>query len=804
MPENPQVYPFRRNENAVPTGTAGSSSIAAALTSPKKAWKISYLTVAFMIAGFFLGRAEILGGLYPFGPAFAVAATLQYRRSGFLYVLPVLAGQIMSLHSGMFVYGIITLLLWGIFLFYHSIDGKKQWLVVPAVVLAVVAPAHAVYAVFTGPSSYEMMVAVFDGLFAAGLSVIMMLVFRVLRKPASSRRFSTDELVCCFVLLLGCISGLGNVEVAGFSLRDIASRFLVLLAALWGGAGAGAGVGALFGVIPSLSNMTSPVMVGVYAFSGLLAGAFNNFGKFGTVAGFLLGNVLLSLYILNSGSIQNNLITSLIAAVILLLFPSIWLNKWGKAFSQAALKSAKEERGERLLRISARRMRSVAWLFQDLSRNCQDLAQGAVTDPEKNIEMILNSLSRQVCQECTMKHICWNVDVENTYRGVMALFTMAENNGAAYIKDAPENFQKRCSHLKELVAAVNCLYELYCRTNYWQTQRAGTQLLIASQLSGTAQVLEQLSREMGNCAQERAKVEMELAKDLSSRGLPVENVNMMYMTDKSLDLWINFSSCPGEVRCHDGIVNSISALLGKDYSLAEANCSDSCGERCRFRLLEEGARRLDIGKAQLAKDCKGICGDSGSTVLLNEGKQLLLISDGMGTGIKAAKESETAIRILSKLLEAGFNQETAIDTVNTVLMLRGQEESFVTLDICVVDLYSGSAEFVKTGGAPSFIKRGRRVKVVKSDSLPVGMLQTVEKESILEELQVGDLVVMASDGLMDAECRTDIQWLLSLLSQVEIYEAQALAEYLLSKAVAVSGGRLKDDITILVAKVEAA
>jgi len=803
MPENPQVYPFRRNESTMPSGAA-ASSIATALAPPKKAWKISYLTVALMFAGFFLGRAEILGGLYPFGPAFVVAATLQYRRSSFLYVLPVFAGQIMLLQSGIWVYGTITLLLWGIFLFYHSMDGKKQWLIVPAVVLAVVAPVHAVSAVFAGPSSYAMMVAVFDGLFAAGLSIIMMLVLRVLKKPLASRRLSADELVCCFVLLLGCVSGLGSVELAGFSLRDIASRFLVLLAALWGGAGAGAGVGALFGVIPSLSNMTSPAMVGVYAFSGLLAGAFNNFGKFGTVAGFLLGNVLLSLYILNSSSIQNSLLTSLIAAVILLLFPSIWLNKWGKSFSQAALKSANEERGERLLRISARRMRSVAWLFQDLSRNCQDLAQGAPADPEKNIEMVLNSLSRQVCQDCTMKHICWNVDLEKTYRGVMTLFTMAENNGAAYIKDAPENFQKRCSHLKELVAAVNCLYELYCRTNYWQTQRAGTQLLIASQLAGTAQVLEQLSREMGNCAQERAMVEMELSKDLSNRGLPVENANMMYMTDKSLDLWVNFSSCPGELRCHDGITSSISALLGKDYSLAEANCSDSCGERCRFRLLEEGARRLDIGKAQLSKDCKGICGDSGSTVLLNEGKQLLLISDGMGTGMKAAKESETAIRILSKLLEAGFNQETAIDTVNTVLMLRGQEESFVTLDICVVDLYSGNAEFVKTGGAPSFIKRGRRVKVVKSDSLPVGMLQKVEKESIVEDLQVGDLVVMASDGLMDAECRTDIQWLLSLLSQAEINEAQPLAEYLLSKAVAVSGGRLKDDITILVAKVEAA
>lgn len=804
MPENPQVYPYRRNEE---TATAdGPQLMAKAVRSvaTKRSWRIEPLTVALVIAGFFLGRAEILGGLYPFGPAFVAAVTLQYRRTSFLFVLPVLVGELMVLQGKAWPYLAISLLIWGIFLFYHHIDGKKQWLVVPAVILAVVASIQAVTAVFTEPSSYALMVSVFNGLFAAGLSIVAMLVLQVLRKPLASRRLGSDELVCCFILLLGCVSGLGNFHIGNVNLQDVASRFVVMLAALWGGAGAGAGVGALFGIIPSLSGLASPVAVGVYAFSGLLAGAFNGFGKMGTAAGFLLGNVLLSLYILNSSAIQASLLTSLIAAVVLLLFPGVWLRKWGKSFSQTTFKSAGEERGERLLRIASRRMRSVALLFQDLSRSCQDLAAAQPVSTTENIEMVLSCLSRQVCQDCTMKHICWNVDLEQTYSGVMHLFRLAEDNGAAYIKDAPTNFQKRCPRLKELIATVNCLYELYCRSNYWQAQRASTQLLISSQLSGTAQVLEQLSREMGTCARERAMLEMELAKDLSSRSLPVESANMMYMTEKSLDIWVNFSSCPGEIRCREGVASSISALLGRDYQVAECNCSDTCGERCRFRLLEEGARRLNVGKAQLAKDGKGICGDSGSTVLLNEGKQLLMISDGMGIGMKAAKESGSAIRILSKLLEAGFNQETAIDTVNTVLMLRGKEESFVTLDICVVDLYSGLAEFVKTGGAPSFIKRGRRVKVVKSDSLPVGMLQKVEKETVLEDLQEGDLVIMASDGLMDAENQTDIQWLLSLLSQAEIYEAQPLAEYLLGKAVAVSGGRLKDDITILVAKVEAA
>lgn len=210
---------------------------------------------------------------------------------------------------------------------------------------------------------------------------------------------------------------------------------------------------------------------------------------------------------------------------------------------------------------------------------------------------------------------------------------------------------------------------------------------------------------------------------------------------------------------------------------------------------------LFVGKAQLAKEGNPICGDSGDSVTLGEGRQLLMISDGMGAGIPAAMKSGSAVNMLTHLLEVGFDRYTAVDTVNTVLLLQGGEEAFVTLDMCIIDRYDNSAEFIKTGAAPSFIKRDGKVQVIKNASLPVGMLQTVDKAIFNAQLEAGDMVIMASDGLLDADNQTDLDWLIGLLEDNSIEDAQVMAEFLLGKAVALSGGRLKDDITVLVAKV---
>jgi hypothetical protein len=164
----------------------------------------------------------------------------------------------------------------------------------------------------------------------------------------------------------------------------------------------------------------------------------------------------------------------------------------------------------------------------------------------------------------------------------------------------------------------------------------------------------------------------------------------------------------------------------------------------------EGGRYLvATGWASAAKE--KVSGDTAAVLPLPGGRVALVLSDGMGTGSRAAGDSAATVWFLERLLTAGFAVDVAVKTVNSLLLLKLPEESFTTVDMTVIDTAAGEAEFLKVGAAPSFVKRVREVATVKAASLPVGIMQQVEIEPVRWLLAAGDIIVMVSDGVV--ECR---------------------------------------------------
>ncbi|MEG1501293.1 MAG: hypothetical protein RR396_04985, partial [Clostridiales bacterium] len=424
MSENPHIYPFKRRQ-----GEAAVLSADILTRAGNAMMSIPWYMFGLALAGFLLARAQVLGGLYPFGPAFLASVAVVHKKQGLVFLLPLLLGVYSTMQGQeAVIYSAIYILLAVIF-FLYNVDSRKQWVVVPSLVLAAVAVSKGLVLSLGEFSNYLLLVSIFESIFAGGLSMVFLVVLGAMGRFDISRHFSADEIVCFFVLFVGLISGCAGWQIRGLDVQDMASRFLIMVAAYLGGGGAGAACGALIGIVPSLSAIVAPSSIATYAFSGLLAGVFGPFGRLGSIMGFLLGNLILALYLLDSGQISGSLGASAAAAIIFFLLPQKFYQGLKKSFSAAGLKSAKEEKSERLLRLSVRRMRNAGWIFRDLSRSLEDILKEDEDQDVDNTKVVLNQLCHQLCQDCSLKSVCWEMDYSQTYRGVLRLFAAVEDHG---------------------------------------------------------------------------------------------------------------------------------------------------------------------------------------------------------------------------------------------------------------------------------------------------------------------------------------------------------------------------------------
>ncbi|MDB4895670.1 MAG: spoIIE, partial [Firmicutes bacterium] len=271
-------------------------------------------------------------------------------------------------------------------------------------------------------------------------------------------------------------------------------------------------------------------------------------------------------------------------------------------------------------------------------------------------------------------------------------------------------------------------------------------------------------------------------------------LNYLYDLERSRHHW--------ESRLDEGR-SVVQAYLKNINRMFERFAEEVAAPDQRAGVHREPVIRAQSGIARLPKRGGLVSGDSYVGTALGQHRYLLALSDGMGVGRGAAIESKQCVKLLQEILEAGFSTEVAINTVNSALLLRSPDESFATVDMALLDLTTGRAEFVKVGAAPSFIKRGAEVTVVKMPSVPVGIINHLEVEPEFRVLQPGDVIVMLTDGVWDlSKVDTDKErWLLEHLVKEDAVDPEEIAESLLAKARELSPDAA-DDMSVLVARID--
>lgn len=756
---------------------------------------------------FLLGRGSLFGSLHPFLPAVVAAGLSLGLPRGVALSLVAFFGLLSGAGWRASLPSLGAVLLFLLFRSWAARQKRKAfWLEAPVLIGLAVALAGNCSAVVRGAwSGPEAVFLLIEAVVAGALTALLSHLFTLRRELLLRRGLSRSEAGAILLMLGVAVRGLAGWELFSCPLSELAICWVTVCAAWIAGSGAGAAAGVALGSTSALLAGSSFYSLPVYGFLGVMSGLFNDQGRPGVLGGVVLAAVLLAYQSAGLSQLLNLLKGTALLSFLILVTPSWRIKELARLVPGTAERQAQERiHQKRIQERVASRLHDFSRVFEELAGSFGQVSVAAFSE-RPNASVLLNAIIERACGTCERAKNCWEGSFYGTYRDFLDLLTLAEVGGGASLLDVPPRLRLRCSSPHKVVTATNYLLDVYRINNAWERRLAESREIVSGQLRGVAQMIKELATRAQVDLRFRYDLEERLAMALAAEKIPVDHVTIAERGENRLVVEILRSRCPERHDCTARLGAVLSRILGRPYTLHSYRCGWSLATGgCTFVFWPSREYEIVTRVASLARAKGGVCGDNHAIIELSEGRVAILLSDGMGTGSRAALESSTAVSVLKHLLQAGFDCEFAVKTVNSILLLRSPEESFATVDLLVLNLYSGEAEFIKVGAVATYIKRGRQITTIDCRSLPIGILTSVEAEVTRRLLRPGDLVVMVTDGILESGLQQPHEgdWVVGALERLESDDPQVVALELLEQAKARAAGNARDDMTVVVTRLD--
>lgn len=738
--------------------------------------------------GFLLSRAVIFDVWAPFGLGWQAATG--GGAGGLAALLGGLLGYI-SLGSGIegLKYIAILILVYAANLIFQNTGMTKHLFFPPLAAGTVAAFVGIVFVAETGFEPAPLLLYVTEILLVVGSGYFYTLA---LSQNGTGQTRRTISLLVLYVTLLISLSGF--TLIGGIAPARLAAGVYVLYTAYRQGAGMGSAAGLTAGCAMDLS-LGYPYFSMSYGIAGLLTGVFKNTGKFVSAVVYVLTSAVAALWAGTSAFRLTALLETFAVSVIFMLLP---IRRPGgrvdpteedvpqeTAMHYTVDSSRTREHVRRRLEQSALAFREVYTML------------ASVFDRYKNDEDTASVFARATdthCRRCALRALCWDQEMTATRQALSDATGNLSRDGRLTPDDLPGYFTSRCIKLGSFIDTVNREMTALLSRRQYQSRLRESRAHVHSQYSEMSRILSALADELGRDLRFDEEAEARVSHMLSSYRIPVE-VTVAEGTDGRgfVELYgQGVGALLDEER--EKLVDGISLCVGYPLSMPEQICTDSC-EKLIFGEAETLC--ATIGIASQKKHGQTENGDSGAWFKTSDGRVFLILSDGMGTGYAAGKDSAQAVRLLERFLRAGIDPAIALSMLNSALVFRGEAttDRFVTVDLCICNLMTGHVKFYKSGACPSYVKRGSHVSRVSGQSWPVGLGLTPPPGADLTALRMdaGDLAIMMSDGA----CETGEEaWIQPLVEAFDGESPRGLAGQIMEEALRRNGQ--DDDMMVLV------
>ncbi len=676
---------------------------------------------------------------------------------------------------------------------------------------------------------YQLLMSIMAGISAYIFYKIFANSLIIIDEFGIKKAFAIEEVIGASILLAICAMSFREISVFGFEIRNILSILIVLVLGWKNGVLVGATAGITIGTVVGIIGVSDPIIIAAYALSGMLAGIFSRFGKIGVIVGFILGNAILT-YVSNGNTHAIIYFKEiLIASLGLLIVPKdIEINiedLFGKTkFLPTGPVNQIEEKKETIYKLN-----NVSETISQMAATYKEVAATVVEEDEhteeKNEQIFMDELDNNLetiqynmlyedlsndreIRQSIYQHLLINQTI--TRQELLDIF--ADNNNYIIGFDDAEITMSIEQQLKEAIKIINDSYKISKVNFIWQQKIDENKRTISNQLEGVSKVINSLAHEIEedkNDVEKFSKEKMQIITIAKGKNVPIGSVKIKQEESGRYIVTVYIDRCAeyDTKKCHiDEIEKIISKVLKEKVVVQKQKCAlKQDSNLCVNVFASEDKYGISLGIAKITKYGSPVSGDSYLTTKLNDGKYLIAISDGMGSGPEARKSSQIAIKMLDRLLTNGFDKDTSVELINSTLCINSnnsKQDTYATIDIGILDLYKGNIEFIKNGACPTYVKHDKMVQVIKSLSLPAGIMENINLVVYDKDIEDNDIFVMCSDGIMESntEYQNKEMWVKNVLEEISTDNVQKIADILLKEAIDNGYGVAKDDMTVIVVK----
>ncbi len=694
-----------------------------------------------LVLGFFFSLSGFTENFSPFGIAFVGSVSGKYTLSA---VLGVVLGYFLSLESvSALRYTAAVLALSVIITALKGFKNIRENIITPVVTVFVCLFVTGLAVAFSkGNDIFRFLVYFSESAVGCGCVLAFSKAKNVFVNKKGVYSMSSRDITSVVITITVLLLSLKHINLFGVYVSHIIASFLILICSYYAKESGGAIVGVCSGLTVSLSS-GNIMLLALYSLGGLLSGVVSSFGRVACVVAFSFSNLIVTLISYTDESIIPLLIELFLSSA-LFLFVTVRYNAsfegvFKPTFTSGAIDSVRTDVVNKLKRASE--------FSKEICTSLTTVNDALDKSDTKDVSIIPKKTREAVCGSCGLYDTCWGENKEETKRMFSSLLDLKRNGVYLEYKTAPQGFASTCIRTESVSSSFNKLYSEIKTKEKLQGRVREIHTLAAEQFVNMSSLLESICDEVNEEIYFDLDITSRIKASAVNFGFNVEECCCSYNSQDKLKLEIKLYK-PVDRESLTAFIKSISPIIGRQIDLPETAETEN---EITLSFKEKTDLRAVCAGVQFNSNGEKYSGDSYSSFTDDKGYFYALICDGMGTGAKAAVSSSLAVTLLEKLIKAGFSVCSAINTVNTSLISKSGDECSVTLDLFVLDLYTGRGEFYKCGAQDSVVKRKGKPINIGFDSLPLGIINNVEISCGNGMLSPGDVVVLCSDGVREED-----------------------------------------------------